>query len=444
MDKIYIYTLFSVIYLSLSALIFYSVPITNKHLDIDSPYYEKMGNLFYEKNSVSEQNNNLSISQQPLGYPLFIGIIYKIFGRNINFIILFQILLSLLSGFLIASITRKLFGEIAALISFIFFSINLGFLVFPQFILAETLTTLFLIVFFERLVDFHKTNKLISLSCSGLFLGTSNLFKPAAIYFIFPLILIMFFMPKINIKSKIKYTSILLTSFLIPIIGYMSYNKITYDKFQFTPLGNYNLYIRFWSKVDGGQKPFSTPQEHLKNISESSNKIEKLMDQGGWDLVKNEFWENIKENTFLFIKAWLKDVAKTFFGLYSTNLKLLLEPNIKGGEVSFFYSSGTILDKIHKYISMGTESLILISVGYAETIWSLIRYMLCLIALIFMFIKRQYFIFSIFLVYIFYFSFITGFDGCSRYRMMFEFLLIILSSQGISLIIQNMKPTKTG
>jgi len=425
------YISFSFIYLLLSSITFYSVTNQQKHFDIDSPYYEKMGNIFYEINTFSENTQNLSLSQQPLGYPLFIGIIYKIFSRNVNFVILFQILLSLLSGLLIALTASRLFGQATALISFALFSINLGFLVFPQFILSETLTALFLIIFFEQLIDFYKTKNITSLAFAGLFLGSSNLLKPAALFFIFPLISLMLF----DSKLKIKSASILLISFLMPVIGYMSYNKIMSNKFQFTPLGNYNLYVRFWSKVEGNQKPFLTPQEHLKNIAVSSGEIENLMDQGDWNLVKKEFWNNVKENPFLFIKAWLKDVAKTFLGLYSTNLKLLIEPNVKGGEVSFFYSNGTMFEKIHKYISMGTKSLTLILVGYAETIWNLIRYILCFIALIFMIPKRQYFIFSLFLIYILYFSFITGFDGCARYRMMFEFLLIILSAQGINLLI---------
>jgi hypothetical protein len=36
-----------------------------------------------------------------------------------------------------------------------------------------------------------------------------------------------------------------------------------------------------------------------------------------------------------------------------------------------------------------------------------------------------------FLSYLFYFSIITGHDGCARYRLMFEFILILLSSYAI-------------
>ena len=36
-----------------------------------------------------------------------------------------------------------------------------------------------------------------------------------------------------------------------------------------------------------------------------------------------------------------------------------------------------------------------------------------------------------------FFSFITGHDGCARFRMMFEFLLIILSAFGFSRLFSN-------
>ena len=51
-----------------------------------------------------------------------------------------------------------------------------------------------------------------------------------------------------------------------------------------------------------------------------------------------------------------------------------------------------------------------------------------------LFESREYFLISFFVLTIGYFAFITGHDGCARYRMMFEGLYIILAAYGLVII----------
>ena len=85
-----------------------------------------------------------------------------------------------------------------------------------------------------------------------------------------------------------------------------------------------------------------------------------------------------------------------------------------------------------KYIlfSFGTSLRILISLGIIEACWNMIRYLFVLLGLICLLFKRRFAAIMLLTSYIFYFSMITGHDGCGRFRVLFEFPLLILAAVG--------------
>lgn len=139
-----------------SWFLYQEVSPVRSHCDIDSSAYLEKGLLFCQTNSFVSPSQT-----QPyytMGYPFFIGLLYKTFGplchpelvsgsTPINIIILFQLLLALLSCFLIARIAQRFFGKQAGIIAAGLFSINLGYLVFTQFILTEMLLSFLLLLF---------------------------------------------------------------------------------------------------------------------------------------------------------------------------------------------------------------------------------------------------------------------------------------------------------
>ena len=114
---------------------------------------------------------------------MIMGIIFKIFSPQIEWIILIQILLTLLSAFLIFVTARRLFNETVGLIAFALTCINVGFLTFSQFILTESFLALFLILFFERFTAYLYDNNRKNLGHAAIALGLSVLIKPAALYY---------------------------------------------------------------------------------------------------------------------------------------------------------------------------------------------------------------------------------------------------------------------
>jgi len=126
-------------------------------------------------------------------------------------------------------------------------------------------------------------------------------------------------------------------------------------------------------------------------------------------------------------------------GLFVTNLKVLVEPNIRGGDISFFKIKGSCWERIANYITTGTQQKWIWFIGIFEAIWLFARYVLCFFTLYSMALQRKLSLLCFFCSYLFYFSMITGHDGCARFRMMFEFLLIILAALGVVICLKKAK-----
>jgi 4-amino-4-deoxy-L-arabinose transferase-like glycosyltransferase len=418
---------FSVLFILFSIFLYKNVSHIKPHQDIDSSAYLVNAQRFYQTNSFVDPANPKAIPYYALGYAFFIGLVYKIFGVSNFYVIWLQVLLALLTGFLIFGTTRLLFNKKTALISFILFSLNVGFLTFSQFILTEVLLAFLYTLFLYLFVLFMKKQKLLHLVFSCLILGLSVAVKPAALYFIFFLILFVL----LFLENKLKHIILICISFYLPITGYMLFNKIAYNNFAVAPLGNENFYFYFFPKVLAKEKgsDYLTEKAHLSSLLTGEK-----MEAQSWNKIKELFISHLKKNPILFVRVWLQNVAKTLFGLFTTNLKVLVEPGLRGGDVSFFKTEGSFVQRIWGYIAAGTLFGWVKAVGVLEGLWTILRYILCLIALIFLLLKKRWATIFLLISFVFYFSMITGHDGCARFRMMFESALIILASPSIYLL----------
>ncbi len=216
-------------------------------------------------------------------------------------------------------------------------------------------------------------------------------------------------------------------AFYLPVASYMFFNKIQFGEFCVAPLANENLYFYLFPKVLA-EKNHTSYDVEVKNVAALLNG-EKIYSES-WEKIKKSFLDNFKADPFIFIKIWMINVVKTFAGLFTTNLKILLEPDLRGGDVSFFKTSGNVLQRTWAYISGGTNFILVKIIGVMESLYTLLRYFLILCAFIFLIFKKRWDILFLFIFYIFYFAMITGHDGCARFRMMFEPALIILTALG--------------
>lgn len=412
----------------LSALLYFyisTIPQKEPHCDIDSKAYLERGGLFYTTNRFVTSSS----PQQPyyaLGYALFIGIAYKIFGQSIGIIILLQVLLALLSCLLMMRIARRFFGVKATVVTAGLFAINVGYLTFTQFILTEILLSFFLVLFFERFTAFlDQQDRWDILAQAGLALGASIIVKPAALFFVLVVCGLLVLLLRGKLLHRLGMAALFAFCFYIPVVGYMTYNKQAFGNFCVSTLDRVNLYYWFFPNVLAYQNQTTSDIERTKLLALSQG-------SHNFDAVGDFFWSSLRQKPLLFVHVWLINVFKTFAGLYTTNLKVLVEPQVHGGAISYFKMQGGVANKVWAYITAGATTHWVVAVGIFEALWSVIRYLLCMLAMIALFRTGKIHWLLLSLAFIGYFSLITGHDGCARFRMMFEFLLIILAAGGFS------------
>jgi hypothetical protein len=418
----------SLLFVTLSLWIFYNVPSVNSCIEIDSVGYDRLAHNFQEHTSLLDPLHPHKAPVQTVGYPLCVGLIYKICGHVYWPVIALQVLLCLLALLLTYSIAAQLFGSYVSMITALFFSFNLGFLVYAQFLLTEVVLVVCILAFIERLAVFYTTRTDYALAAAGCAMGVSIIIKPVLLFFFFVMIVMLLALLGVCVRAG-RALLIFSLCFWLPVGGYMVRNKMIYGCFNLAPMMSLNMYHCFLAKVvqrvEGG------------TLEQAWHKLppfqaENSLDEQGWNEARVFFIHYIKEHLLVAVHVWCENVAKTFFGLYSTQLKVLLEPQVKGGDISFFKGSGNFGERLYTYINAGTQSTGLRLVGLFEAIYLLLRYVLILIAGIAMVRRKEFFWMIFFCSFIAYAALVTGFDGCGRYRMVFEPLLLILCASGIT------------
>ncbi len=410
---------------STSLLLYHYVNGAHPHQDVDSKAYLANAQIFVQNNSFAwPESTQGAYPYYTLGYALILALIFKIFGVIFSWVIIIQVLLALVIALLLFDIGRKIANTTVGVIAYILATVNLGFLVFSQFLLAELWLSFFLVLFFHRFITYLGSQQFTTLAQAAFILGISVLIKPAALYF-WPLLLpLIWVVEKKSFKIFFAALALWCIAFYLPIGGYLVQNKVTFGRWYVSALDDENIFYWFFPNVlahkNGTDQ--NLEREQLRALSKSD--------------VHKKFLFELCDAPDRFIGVWLKNVSKTWFGLFATNLKVLVEPCVNGGDISYFKTRGSILDRIHSYVSAGATQSWVVVVGYLEVLWSLLRLFLSLIGMLWLVKNHRWSLLWLCVAYLTYFSLITGHDGCARFRMLFEFILILLAALGIWALVQ--------
>jgi 4-amino-4-deoxy-L-arabinose transferase-like glycosyltransferase len=421
-DQTRIFLMGAFLFCSLSMLFYVLSPPGALFKENDSNGYRKITQHFLKNKKFNLSGKKLKVPIHPRGYPVFLSTLMTISGGNFYSVILMQVLLTLLSIFLLMRIAQLLFGQDTVYWTCLLASCNLGYLIYAQYWLMETLTVFFLTLFFERFITFLKNKNNFVLTQGGLILGISIFIKPIALYY--PMIVgVCLFFYQESYKDFLKSFCSFIVAFAIPVASLMSYNYLTYGVFTVSVTLNQNIYSYFLPQIIAIKKSIT---------------IEKARRLVGQELGLTYFRHNvvfaipyILKNLILAIRVWGFNMMKTFCGLYSIQIKVFFEPLLKGGEGSFFNFPGSWYTKLINYCSYGTSSFWLQLITLLEFIWMIIRFYLLGLFFVILFSEKRYNVLLFFLLSILYFVGITGHDGMARYRMMVEPLLILGSAHAL-------------
>ena len=350
---------------------------------------------------------NLDFNIQPWdtyrtpGYPLFVSLIFSIFGINPMMVYFFQILLSLGSIYTVYLIGKELFNEKIAIIAALILSFEPDHLFFTYSLVTDTLfvfTLLLTTLFFIR----HKW------ITSAILMGICMLIKPIAIYL--PLIFS-------GISNRHKPATLFIVLSYAIICPWIIRNKIKYDHFRYTSITGQNLLnynIALTKKRTEGIS-FAQAREELKvEYTENPFEYSNIQAKAAVNYIKNHKWEYLTEHLSGIFRMYssmnYKHFAGRFFG-------------VKNQEDIYGNFSINPARAFKNPVLLGT------CIYYF--LFTLTCYLFALRGAISIFKRKQYFPLLIILLMIVYFSFITGPVGSYRYKLYISPLYILLASFSI-------------
>lgn len=289
---------------------------------------------------------------EPIGYPIFLAILFKIFGINIlvgKIANIFLASISLIFIYLIAKISFK--KELPALISMFLLAVLPLHIMYTSVLSTEILfTTLLLAVTYLIMLSNKKINKYILL---GILLGLSSLIKPYMMVFQFA-ILTLELIEKTNMR-RCLINFLVITVFIVITISPWTFRNYTvfHKVIPISTNGGYNLYVNNNPFANGSwQDPFKIPNSPLLVYKHSSDDFwdEVKVDEVGKKYALN--W--IVHNPINFVKIGLNKLNNVFIkyddGYWST---MKLENNEE-------LSCAPILSQINKIIHLVTLLFIII------------------------------------------------------------------------------------
>jgi 4-amino-4-deoxy-L-arabinose transferase-like glycosyltransferase len=220
----------------------YIIPLGHELEFGDSDAYNKLAYSILTKGDFYNPAGQKSAWITP-GYPLFLAIVYMIFGYKFIPVLIIQALLLEFSLILIFLTTKKIYGQRPALISFIILALNIRFIPYVSQIYTEILFLFFISVcFFATIKLMAKTKLSIFWAIMlGFALGFGFLIRPVLLPAI---ITIPLFLLVSKIRLKFVFISFATAFFIISLWlarNYIIFNRIVISTSSEISLSDGNL-----------------------------------------------------------------------------------------------------------------------------------------------------------------------------------------------------------
>ncbi len=416
----------------------------------DAKEYHLIAVSLIEKGQFFVENSTIDTFRTP-AYPIFLAIIYLIFGINVNAVIAVQLIIALGSVFLIYKIAYRLFNKRVAILSAAILSIEPNHILISYDLLTEILFIFILLAGTLCLIRSIQENSYKFLIFSAFLVGLTSLIRPISLFIpIIPIFIITIksISDKENWNIILKKSSLFVIIFIITIAPWFIRNKIVYDSFSFTSISGFNLlnYNVAYTINANEDKPLVKIREELyKNkvlpmgdsIKMEQNRfyLSEIQKKVAMDYIKNHKWNYFKAHIIGMINLYSVCSYKTFIlHFFKVKRPVISEIDTKErGKVLLSlerlrgYSIYTIIFGLIYFFLFIVVMYILVAIG----IWELVKE------------KRFVLILSLLSV-IMYFTVLTGVvGGVERYKMPISAYYILFASYGVNMLINKLKKQNT-
>lgn len=362
-------------------------------------------------------------------YPFFISLVYGIFGKFPQLILLSQYLLDSISAVFIALISWRIFRSLRlSYTAGIIYGINPFAIYYANMVLTETLFTFLSLIAIYFLILFLLDQKKIYLVVSALLLGAATLCRPISLYL--PLLLVPFiFLFAYTFRKKLVSSAIfLLVSYVILVPWYIR-NYQEYGRWTLSTVSDLNFFMSFAPEILAiKENPFTIIQPNINNTIEhfQNDLWDNAKNKYGWyDKTPSLIFKDPKESVILREEGMkiIQDNSAVFFIAHVLGIGRTLCP--------YYPSFGRLIGNDVKLISLLSFWVDLCIMGF----FTIGIFISLKTQPRFKFVK----VLSVMMiVMIAYFSFVPGIVGYSRFRIPVLPYISIFSSIGIFRIFKHL------
>jgi 4-amino-4-deoxy-L-arabinose transferase-like glycosyltransferase len=211
------------------------------YLIYDPQVYHDLAVIF-QKDGITEDFRNTVAIYAP-GYPILLGIVYKLFGVNLMPPVILNVLLSVITCIVLMVTTRKVFGERTAIIAGLLFALHPHSIRFSTILYSETLFMLIASIFVLGLLYIQPLNKkwVWGVVNVALVASLGAFSRISMLYFSVLAVLCWIISNKPSWRLALRQFSLFAIMYLIFLSPWMIHNKLHHGTFRLSVSGEYNL-----------------------------------------------------------------------------------------------------------------------------------------------------------------------------------------------------------
>lgn len=212
-------------------------------------YLELANNLIDRGEYVGDSYDRIDLVRTPI-YPLFLAAILKVFGRNLAFVALFQLLITIGTCGLVYATLGRLFDRRIALAGAWVYALNPNSLILALVALTETVFTAIFILALYLLVRYREAGDVRWLALSALTLGATALVRPIVLWLLPIWGVFVLFAPSAHPWREriIRVLAVAAIAWLV-FLPWQIRNYAVHDAFTLSPVGRAT--IRNWMIAEG-------------------------------------------------------------------------------------------------------------------------------------------------------------------------------------------------
>jgi len=225
----------------------------------------------YQLTALGVSQGNLEsltlLEGKPWGYPLLLGLIYKLAGVNILWAQLLNVCLSAVSLGLLYLMANRLVGKGNALLITILYALLPSQIFMNNVVNSEILFIALLLAGLYFSIRFMQELSWKSLAWTGLFLGLAQAVRPVAMIYL--LTFFGFLVLQLGQQRLIrlaKYGVILLLGFYLALVPFLALKSVIYQQLILWERGTFGMVFVMGTNVDSGGYWNQEDYDHIKSL----------------------------------------------------------------------------------------------------------------------------------------------------------------------------------